>query len=221
MNRVFWLVVGLLLFACVFSFLHFFSTPYDECTIEERIVTHDGVIEIVNAQCKEGMPHTTDADTIRMTREAYTSEQKDSTLVHERVHLSQKRNPEAWKSFYKQYWKYDLSLTPPLEMPEIYARMLRPNPDTSDSPWVTWENRYVFFPNSFNGTLKHAKVVVWDSIVNKEVPIPAKWKEFFCSSEGRCPSQYEHPHELSAEFLTHKQQSTASSYLFSWIKGQK
>ena len=219
MSRIMLILFGCILFAVIFYYLYNLSTPYDECTIEETIVTPNGTIQIVNAHCKEGMPHTTDADTIRMTRDTYTSKRKDSILVHERTHLSQKRNVELWKSFYKQYWNYDISFTPPTDLPETYIRMLRPNPDTTDSPWVTWNNRYVFFPNSVDGTLKNAKVVVWDTVLNTEVPIPEKWKEFFCTSEDLCPYQYEHPHEISAEFLTDTQKSTASSILYNWIKG--
>lgn len=218
MNRVFVVLCGCILFIVILYYLYSRSQPYDECIIEETISTPDGIIQIVDEQCKEGMPHTTDANTIRMSRKTYDSQRVESVLVHERIHLSQKRDPQAWKDFYAKYWNYEISKTPPTELPDIYIRSLRPNPDTSDTPWAIWEKRYVFFPNSSQGKLRDAKVIVWDIVTNKEVPIPTRWKEFFCNSDGECPSQYEHPHEITAEFITDTQQSTASSHLYTWIE---
>ena len=187
------------------------------CIVEERIPTSNGIIEIVDKECQEGLPHTYDENTIRLTRSMYESSHVDDVLIHERVHLDQKRNPSDWLQFYKTYWKYTVSLSPPNNIPHHYILSLRPNPDTDDSPWVTWNNRYVFFPtSSANNKLKDAKVTIWDLQLNRIVDIPLEWKEMFCSEKLACPHQYEHPHEISAEFLTNKNRSSAGLQLLRW-----
>jgi len=188
----------------------------DECVVMETIQTEDGVIEIVDKDCKEGLPHTTDSNTIRMTKEKYAQEGLESLLVHERVHLDQKRNPQKWLNFYKQYWDYEVFLNSPI--PVEYTKSLRPNPDTAANPWAVWRQRYVFFPYSEeNGKLKDAVVRVWDILERKFVAVPEQWKARFCDADG-CPYQYEHPHEISAEFIAKKQKSSAASQLMHWYR---
>ena len=118
----------------------------NECEVLRRIPTNNGVIEIVNSTCKEGLPHTTDSETIRMTDALWNSPRKDEILVHERIHLDQKRAPHLWEEFYRDVWNYKISANPPPELPPSIVRNLRPNPDTPDKPWATWRRRYVFFP---------------------------------------------------------------------------
>jgi hypothetical protein len=188
------------------------SLKTEDCKILERIETEDGIIEIVDEECQEGLPHTTNANTIRMTYKRYKGAGIKELLIHERVHLDQKRNPEKWKKFYKQHWDYDILLKSPL--PGHLTKQLRPNPDTADSPWAVWRERYVFYPYLNDGTLKNAPVHVWDLEENKEVGIPEQWKARFCDPDKGCPHQYEHPHEMSAEFITLKSRSKAASQLF-------
>jgi hypothetical protein len=153
-----------------------------------------------------------------MTREKYTSARLPSLLVHERVHLDQKRDPQPWLDFYKQHWDYDVQLVAPV--PDIYAKHLRPNPDTASNPWAIWRQRWVFFPYSETGTLRDAGVRVWDQLENRFVPVPEQWKARFCDADG-CPYQWEHPHEMAAEFLTQPTKSVASNQLLRWHKQMK
>ena len=96
----------------------------DDCVVLERIQTEDGTIEIVDETCQEGLPHTTDSETIRMTRAKYEGKRIDELLIHERVHLDQKRNRLKWLQFYKQFWDYDIVKESPL--PSAYTKRLRP-----------------------------------------------------------------------------------------------
>jgi len=204
-------------------YLHSISYESDDCQVLERISTENGIIEIVDDACKEGLPHTTNSETIRMTREKYESRGLDSLLVHERVHLDQKRNPLKWYRFYKQFWDYDIIKDSPSPVSE-YTEKLRPNPDTSDAPWAVWRKRYVFFPYS-TGSLKFAEVRVWDLQEKREVGIPESWKAQFCDGTN-CPQQYEHPHEISAEYLTNRSRDSGKAnaepeavrQLFKWYK---
>ena len=205
------------------AYLHLIGTAIEEkpvsnkndCTVLERIPTEDGIIEIVNDECKEGLPHTTDSNTIRMTRKKYESRGLKQLLIHERVHLDQKRSPEKWQWFYKQYWDYDIQSESPI--PAIYTQHMRPNPDTESQPWAIWRQRYVFFPYAEQPSqLKNAAVRIWDILENRFVPAPEQWKARFCDADG-CPYQYEHPHEISAEFIANTQKSVAANQLRHWF----
>ena len=185
----------------------------DECTVLRHIPTDDGVIEIVDAACKEGLPHTTGPNTIRMTEAAYASPRRDSTLVHERVHLDQRRHRHEWLQFYEREWGYKLLPKAPFHC----KGELRPNPDTADAPYAVWKDRYVFYPiYSQERTLRGAKVKVWDLVKGAFVDVPEAWRAFFCESADRCVHQYEHPHEIAAEYIAEGSRAPAAQKLFAW-----
>ncbi len=211
-------VVFLLFCLSLYMVINFFTIS-DDCTVLRTIETEDGTIEVVNPTCKEGLPHTSGPNTIRMTAAALSEPRAPSTLVHERVHLDQKRSSKAWYDFYKHTWGYTLLKTPPPGLPYKYQYDLRPNPDTADAPWAVWQERYVFFPNyGPKRTLKDAEVKVWDLQDKQIVDVPPAWRSAFCSGNGKCPHQYEHPHEIAAEYITEKLVTPASAKLFAWVK---
>jgi hypothetical protein len=181
-------------------------------------MTDNGRIEVVSDSCKEGLPHTTDSETIRMPLSVWNGSNRQSVLLHERVHLSQKRHPEVWSEFYRRHWDYELLVAAPAGVPAVYSQNRRPNPDTDVAPWAIWRHRYVFFPNYKHAgvpQLKNAQVLVWDLDTNHLVPIPDAWYALFCVNRA-LPHQYEHPHELAAEFLTLGSGSVAANELRSW-----
>jgi hypothetical protein len=191
----------------------------DECRVLRVEHRDDMTIEIVDADCKEGLPHTTGPYTVRMTEAAWAHKRRNTTLVHEHVHLEQKRKPHEWYEWYRRYWEYELLASPPPDLPAKYIAGLRPNPDTADAPWALWRHRWLFFPNYTDSsrTLRNARVLVWDTTMKKIVDVPAAWKDAFCS-DGVCPHQYEHPHELSAEYIADGSASAAASKLYEWRK---
>ena len=203
----------LFLFVFPVFFLFFFLFLWkkkDPCAALRTILTEDGNIEIVPPSCMEGLPHTTTSNIIRMTEETYANIEKgtgkDNVLTHERVHLSQKRDPAKWEAFYREVWDYELLANPPPDLPAHYRENLRPNPDTAGKPWALWRGRYLFFPEyNESRTLRDAVVRVWDTQTRKIVPIPSEWKAKFCGEESSgCPHQYEHPHEMAAEYIARK-----------------
>jgi hypothetical protein len=111
-----------------------------------------------------------------------------------------------------------LTAAPP-DLPAKYVAGLRPNPDTADAPWALWRHRWLFFPNytDVNRTLRNARVLVWDTTMKTIVDVPSAWKDIFCS-DGVCPHQYEHPHELSAEYIADGSASVAANKLYEWRK---
>lgn len=160
------------------------------------------VIELVDETCEDGLPHTVDADRIRMTRSVWNGKRREDILRHERIHLLQRRDLLAWYQFYKAKWGYtDFTRVPPVGAP---ATNVRSNPDTADSPWVCWGNRYWFVPvyrDPKNPRIRDAETRVWDARLAVWSDPPREWVSFFCE-EGRCPYQLEHPHEISAEILS-------------------
>lgn len=201
----------------------------DDCTVLRRITVGSNgsndqryVIEVVHPECKEGMPHTTDPYTIRMTEAALAAD-TGSTIYHERMHLDQKQNPRIWAEWYRVHWEYEVFKNPPPDLPLELRDALRPNPDTEEAPWALWRGRYLFFPvyaaeEGAKRTLRNARVIVWDTHEKKRVPLPEEWRTQFCVS-NRCPSQYEHPHELAAVYLSSSdvlRTTPAARALYTW-----
>jgi hypothetical protein len=150
-----------------------------------------------------------------MTESDWTSSRRDDILRHERVHLRQRREPELWRDFYRAAWNYEFTTQPPPGIPEQWVKRLRPNPDTEDGPWAIWNHRYVFFPTFRDETrsLRTAVVQVWDQVKQQIVEPPSEWRRMFCDA-GVCPHQYEHPHEIAAEYMTHAAKSPAATALY-------
>lgn len=206
-------VAAVVVLVLVFAWWRWSRTSSEKgCTVLR--VEHDAEsgasVEIVDPACQEGLPHTTDSHTIRMTETVWNSTRRNAVLIHERIHLDQKRQPQEWEAFYKREWGYTVSATPPVSLPN----QLRPNPDTAAKPWALWRSRWLFFPEAA-GALKDAPVRVWDTHHAVESSPPPEWIAFFCGSHG-CPHQYEHPHEISAEMITGGDDSDAATRLFTW-----
>jgi hypothetical protein len=194
------------------------------------LLTHDDAeledvqIEIIDSSCEQGLPHTSDKNTIRMTLDVWNDQsRKEQVLAHERIHILQKRDPEAWKLFYTQHWGYTHFLDKaPSFIPSGIVETVRSNPDTAQHPWCCWQNRYWFAPlytDLSNPTLKDTTIRVWDQVIQNFTDIPQEWKMLFCSEDG-CPHQLEHPHEISAEYLTSPSQTPAYQSLRSWFYGR-
>lgn len=165
----------------------------------------DLYVELVNPTCESGLPHTSDANTIRMSEDIWNSNTRNSILKHERVHIVQRRFPDAWNRFYKEKWGYELHREPPNSFPDAEKQKIRSNPDTAAIPWAVWQNRYWIVPLykcSETPTLLGVNTSIWDS-ENKEwkESMPQEWRSFFCG-DGKCPHQWEHPHEIAAELWT-------------------
>lgn len=207
-----YIVSGLLLVAGIVMYALY---TRKSCNVLRTIHTNNGTIEIVGSDCQEGLPHTTTMNTIRMTESVWNSDRRETILVHERVHLDQKRRPREWEEFYRSVWNYELLTSPPAGLP---STEIRPNPDTVGKPWALWRGRYLFYPQyGSERTLRNAPVRVWDVRAKQYVDIPPEWRSEFCHGEA-CPHQYEHPHEIAAEYITHSLTSPGAVKLFRWLK---
>jgi hypothetical protein len=185
------------------------------CRILQRIQNKDSEIQIqlVSPTCEDGLPHTVDKTTIRMTEAVWKSDRREAILHHERVHLKQRQDPNTWSRFYEEFWGYTFPTQIP---PEIQTRPdIRSNPDTWDSPFPCWQNRYWFVPvydNPKQPSLRQTHVEVWDSQVATWTSVPQEWTTHFCGEE--CPHQYEHPHEIAAEYSTDGSWNTPAARSF-------
>ena len=153
-----------------------------------------------------------------MTEAVWNSKRREEILRHERVHLDQKRHPEVWSQFYKDAWSYELFQAPPFHIPG--TELLRANPDTAAEPFALWRGRWLFFPQyDTDRTLRGATVRIWDKETSAFVSQPPEWRAEFCggSSHG-CPNQYEHPHEIAAEFITLGSDTPAATQLSEFWK---
>jgi hypothetical protein len=186
----------------------------DRCIVLKRFQLPYGTVEIVDPACQDGLPHTWSPSIIRMTEVDWNSSRRDDILRHERVHLRQRQEPAVWRNFYRSEWGYEITKTPPPGIPPHWLDRIRPNPDTADGLWAVWSGRYVFFPTFRDAkrSLRNATVQVWDLLKKQIVDPPSEWKQQFCDG-GNCPHQYEHPHEIAAEYITHVSNSPAAQQL--------
>jgi len=171
-------------------------------------------IELVSETCEDGLPHTVSPNKIRMTETVWKSPRRDEILTHERVHLQQRQDPDIWERFYMEEWGY----TFPSEVPPQVAdrKDIRSNPDTWDSPFPLWQNRYWFVPvydDTNAPRLRDTHVEIWDSQTQSWSSTPPKeWQTTFCGEA--CPHQYEHPHEIAAEYSTSSSWKTPAAHSF-------
>jgi hypothetical protein len=209
-----WVVIGIGVITSILLLVIIWYIYNDHCIVLKRYALPYGTVEIVDSSCQEGLPHTWSQSIIRMTETDWNSSRRDNILRHERVHLRQRLEPEEWRSFYRSQWGYECTKQPPPGIPPHWLERLRPNPDTADGPWAVWKGRYAFFPTYRDAkrSLRSTNVQVWDVLKKQIVDIPGSWKQHFCDG-GNCPHQFEHPHEIAAEYITNNFNSPAAQQL--------
>lgn len=196
----YWAIGFTIILFLVYVLLNMYNETYH---VHKRYKLPFGIVEIVDATCQDGLPHTWTPTTIRMTETDWNSSRRDTILRHERVHLRQRQDANEWSTFYRSAWGYECTKQPPPGIPSHWLDRVRPNPDTADGLWAVWHGRYVFFPTYRDAkrSLRNAEVQVWDIQKRHMTEPPAEWKQMFCDG-GNCPTQYEHPHEIAAEYIT-------------------
>jgi hypothetical protein len=169
--------------------------------IQRKMGTISTWIWIMPKSCEQGLPHTRSIDVIAMPENLPESKIAE-ILDHEKIHLLQRRMPESWARFYRIKWDYDLYNEPPIGMPDNLKTMIRANPDTAASPWCCWRKRWWPVPVYKLGaklSLGNSQVKWWDQQKGTVTSNPPDaWTEFF----GVHIHQAEHPHEITAEYLS-------------------
>lgn len=161
-------------------------------------------IQTVSKTCEAGMAHTRPGDRI-IIPDSIPLPHRDQTIRHELIHIHQRRNPDAWRTFYRRAWSFQFAEAPPANLPAAVKEARRSNPDTWDpatgGPWAVWQGRYwpvPIYTDAKNPKLREARTVWWDDWRQEVLAFPpAEWSAFFGT-----PAQDEHPHELAATYLT-------------------
>lgn len=154
---------------------------------------NDYEIWTVPSSCEDGLPHTRYKNVIAMP--INYSGDYDNTIEHELVHLHQRKNLNKWYDFYSKYWKFERY--PENNVPKEFIDNRRSNPDTIDSIYMIFSNKWLVIPIYNNNSIKNASIIFYN-INTKETLTqpPQEWIDFF----GYTP-QSEHPHEISANYI--------------------
>lgn len=190
------------------------------CLVHQEEPGPDGsTIQYVSKSCEDGMAHTRAGDRI-VIPDSIPEPMRHETIEHERIHISQRRHPEAWINFYQRNWGFVFHEGPPADMPRAIVDARRGNPDTWDpemgGPWPCWHGRWWPVPvynSPRNPKLRNASTVWYDGWRRevREFP-PEAWVQFFGT-----PSQNEHPHELAAVMIVGEDTiSEAGRRLWTW-----
>jgi len=170
-------------------------------TIHRKMGKISAHIWIVPDSCEQGLPHTRAVDVIAIPKN-FPKARLALTLEHEKIHLYQRLHPDSWRKFYRIKWRCEIYKQPPVGMPKELIKMRRANPDTADAPWVCFMNRHwpvAVYRSVTDLSLSKAPVKWWDQLdTSVNMRPPEAWTTFF----GADVHQHEHPHEISAEFLS-------------------
>jgi len=173
----------------------------NSCTVMADNPGPEGTrLQTVSRTCESGMPHTADGDRIRIP-DLIPEALRESIIRHELVHIWQRRSPELWSTFYRRHWSFEFPGDPPAGIPDQYIQARRSNPDTWRHPWVRWMARWwpiAIYDQPDSPRLRESHTVWWDEHRQQILDTPpTEWTSFF-----GYPSQDEHPHEISAVYLT-------------------
>ena len=160
-----------------------------------------------------GLPHTRPPGYICLPANIHISS-LPITLLHERIHLHQKRYPAIWINFVTQNW----NMVPwKGKLPEKIESARRINPDLLANPFFIWNNVWVpicLYNDTGNPSLTAASTVWYNPNLKTTSKIaPDGWTEFFGNTLGD-----EHPWELSAYYISDKTiKCKAKSLLLAFI----
>ena len=152
-------------------------------------------VMILTPSAEGGMPHTRAPNIICLP--AYFPESRlEETILHERVHISQRQNPEMWR---KRALKEGWVPVSEFDLPTSWVSRCRLNPDTYDARFWAWEGRYVpmpLFVREDKPELRDILVRWWDM---KEGRLNSQAPSTFVKKYGSVgTSSAEHPYELWA-----------------------
>jgi len=165
----------------------------------------NGQVIWMDPSSDNGLPHTRPPNLICLPSTLPNSILAN-TLLHERVHISQRLHSVVWESIFKNAW----SLTPwKGSLPSDIQLRRRINPDLIFVPFFQWKKQWVplaIFKSLTSPDLKEVDVVWWDTssrIIHREPP--PNWVDFF----GAVDQGHEHPYELSAYMIENKSPTKA------------
>jgi hypothetical protein len=160
-----------------------------------------------------GLPHTRAPDLICISRD-FPSADLPTTILHERVHVSQRLHPEAWRDIFEP-WQFKIWNG---SFPSEIDSKRRINPDLLGVPQYIWKDTWVplaLFKSMNQPKLNEVDVVWWDDKTRTLLRDPPPgWTAFFGSI-----SAGEHPYELVAYLVaSNPKQNVAYSMIKSRLE---
>ena len=154
----------------------------------------NGQVIWMQPSADEGLPHTRAPNYICIPVTMKDPKILTSTLLHERVHVSQRLHPAAWQKILAETW----SMTPWTgTLPADIQSRRRLNPDLLSVPLFAWKGEWVplgLFKSASQPKLAEIDTVWWHEptrTLHREPP--PGWSAFFGSANGQ-----EHPFEMAA-----------------------
>jgi hypothetical protein len=174
--------------------------------VQRSIPSHDpsqpwpsGQVVWMEPTADGGLPHTRPPYYICMSK-TYPEDKLENTLLHERIHVSQRMYPNEWIDMVKHAW--DMPIWNDV-LPSNLEDRRRLNPDILMAPHFVWKNEYIpcsIFIDLTNPSL-HNIQLVWYHIpsrtIRTDVSTVPGWQDFF----GTIPHG-EHPYEIAAYLLS-------------------
>jgi hypothetical protein len=152
-----------------------------------------------------GLPHTRPPYYICISR-TFPAAHLPQTMLHERVHVSQRLHTTAWEKLFQQVWNMKPWVG---SLPSDIQVRRRINPDLNGFPDYIWREEWVplaLFKSSSQPKLTEIMLVWWNAKTRTlfREPPPG-WVSFF----GSLPSG-EHPFELAAYLIAENPSSNAA-----------
>jgi hypothetical protein len=164
-----------------------------------------GQVIWMDPSADEGLPHTRPPYYICMPR-TFPAKHLEQTMLHERVHVSQRIHGGAWEKIFKEVW----DMTPWTgSLPSDIQSRRRINPDILGFPDYIWKEEWVplaLFNSASRPKLNDISVAWWNAKTRTlfREPPPG-WVSFF----GSIPAG-EHPFELAAYLVAENPSSSAA-----------
>jgi hypothetical protein len=144
-----------------------------------------------------GLPHTRPPNFICISKD-FPQADLANTLLHERVHVSQRLHPTVWLKLFEEPWHFKPWSG---SIPTDIESRLRINPDLLEAPLFIWKDMWVplaLFKSTTNPKLNEVDIVWWDAKSRTLLRSPPPgWVDFF----GHIPGG-EHPYEIIAYLVS-------------------
>ena len=174
----------------------------------------NGIVIWMDPDSDGGLPHTRPPHLICLPSNI-SDDALNNTLLHERVHVSQRIQSEIWLDVLESAWSMT---TWAGQLPTKIEVLRRINPDLILAPVFQWKKEWVpfaLFKSMHPTSLSDVNIVWWHvstSTIHNEPP--SGWTDFF----GPVNSGHEHPYEMAAYMVEQKSTTKAFQALEALLK---